>query len=63
MGHSTARKLEFREDAEAGALEEKRKHGLAMLMAAIWHRHNPRDDAGSLDAEGKKREDYLADIW
>lgn len=63
MGLSTARKPEPREDVEAGTLEEKRRHGLAMLMAAIWNRHNPPDDAGSIDAERKKREDYLADIW
>ena len=63
MGVSTARKLEMPEQPDGEALAEKRRRGLRMLMAAIWHRHNPATDIDDASAEKSKRQDYLAEIW
>ena len=63
MGASTARKVQLEDHDETISREAKRRHGLALLMAAIWNRHNPSDDEGSPDGELTRSKGYLADIW
>lgn len=63
MGASTARKLDVPEGPDREALDEKRRHGIRLLMSAIWHRHNPQSDNEDGNAEQTKRKDYLAEIW
>jgi hypothetical protein len=63
MANQAARKYGHIEETASALTDEKRRRGLAQLMAAIWDRHNaPADDTGQ-DAGETKRKDYLAEIW
>jgi hypothetical protein len=63
MSGAVARNLKSRDETETVTVEEKRQRGLAMLMDAIWHRHNPPAETGSKSGGAEPGKDYLADIW
>lgn len=58
-----ARKVGPAEEIDQKQIDEKRRRGLALLMAAIWHRHNPPADAAGQDGSEDQSKAYLAEIW